>query len=652
MKLEIYILRREYLIQKNTNGEYKLYYKDIQEIKIREGFLVNSIIITTKNGEKELEGLSEYNLNKLYSDIRQKVREALADDFIENNKDFVKIDNIVQEIYNSRGQISNEDSRYIISLFPNIEKYLSKPLFDIDILPEEIHSKLLLFQKIKNYNNTERMNVNNELIANTAKTSDNISEVYDNGDLSSYEDPEPSTFNISNEPCYNINYSNNSDNLSENIIITEEFQKALDAVLKTKKHLFITGKAGTGKSTLLRLLRERTNKKTVYLAPTGVAAINIQGQTIHSFFRLPPELITERHVIIDHNRRNMYKALETIVIDEISMVRADILHGIDLTLRKNRNNNIPFGGVQMVFFGDLHQLTPIVKGKDEKNYFTDTYGGEYFFNAPEISHDTLEMIELTRIFRQKSELFISLLNCVRENDVSDRELDLLNSRTIEQDISDENDELFITLTATNKVAESINMSRLKKIPEPEALYHAIITDIFDQSSYPTLDQLKLKPSAQIMMVKNDKEKRWVNGNVGTIVELEDDIIKVSIKNEIYEVERETWEAIEYKYNRETRHLDKTVAGTFTQFPIKLAWAITIHKSQGQTFDNLIINMGDGAFTHGQTYVALSRCTSFEGLYLTKPIKHRDLKTDSRVISFLERMKHESPEEFEQTHPRP
>ena len=420
--------------------------------------------------------------------------------------------------------------------------------------------------------------------------------------------------------------------LPDNLVITQEFQKAFDLMESTSKCAYITGKAGTGKSTLLTYFREKTKKNVIVLAPTGIAAINVEGSTIHSFFQLPPQLIEKRHITKDFTRQELFDKIDMIVIDEISMVRADILDGIDYALRINRKKDIPFGGVQMIFFGDLYQLPPVVVGKDLTDYFEENFGGFYFFNAKVFKEISFEYIELQIIFRQKDDDFKQLLNSIRENKVTVNDLNILNTRFRPNHTLTSKD-VCLTLTTTNKIAEDINQERMNGLTSKEFLYTAEIIGKFDKSSYPTEQRLILKEGAQIMMLKNDSKKRWVNGTIGIIKKLSDEVV-VEIEGTSYTIEKATWEVVEYQYNKEEKKIEAVVTGSFTQFPVKLAWAITIHKSQGQTFDNVVINLGNGAFAHGQTYVALSRCTSLEGIILKTQIRPRDIILDSKVANFI------------------
>lgn len=428
------------------------------------------------------------------------------------------------------------------------------------------------------------------------------------------------------------------------ITLTEEFKEIINLLDNTNTSLFITGKAGTGKSTLLKYFTQHTRKKYVILAPTGVAALNVRGQTIHSFFRFAPGMIKKDNIKPDYTRGQLFANLQMVIIDEISMVRADLMDGVDLALRINRNKpDIPFGGIQMVFIGDLFQLPPVVPdGLSE--YFREFYKSQFFFDAKVFEQFTYQCKELTRVFRQKNEKFINLLNKIRINQGEFDDFVLLNSRCVENTSINENKGA-IFLTTTNANAKRINNDMMERLLHPEVTYRAILegnlakyyqahknNDDYD-TKFPTEVILKLKIGAQVMMIKNDPGKRWVNGTIGIIQKLSNDYIAIKIGTNIYRVEREKWEEIEYRYNNYTQKIEERPKGAFIQFPIKLAWAITIHKSQGKTFDNVVIDIGSGAFAHGQTYVALSRCRSLEGIILNRQIEPKDVIVDQRVVDF-------------------
>ncbi len=435
--------------------------------------------------------------------------------------------------------------------------------------------------------------------------------------------------------------------------ITAEFSRVLEAANTTDSSLFITGKAGTGKSTLLRCLTQQTKKRYVVLAPTGVAALNVDGQTIHSFFRLPARLLQRED--IKHNGRleKLVRALDMLIIDEVSMVRADLIEAIDASLRLYRHPQKPFGGVQMIFIGDLYQLPPVVMN-DQREYFQQHYGGAYFFDAP-IFRDgfAYSCIELSRIFRQNDPVFLALLNHIRNDQATGDDLRLLNSRQI--NIAGVAPEEAVVLTATNAIAKRINTQGLDALPGKAFSYQAMLTgrlkerydDIVNNGGSPeqlekALDtrfpadiHLTLKQGARVMMIRNDNEnERWVNGTMGVVQELAEDRVVVQIDGENHTVRPETWEDIEYVYDDREKTIKPNVRGTFMQFPIRLAWAITIHKAQGKTLDQVVIDFGYGAFAPGQAYVAISRCRSLQGIYLKYPVRQRDIFVDKRIVEFM------------------
>lgn len=426
------------------------------------------------------------------------------------------------------------------------------------------------------------------------------------------------------------------------LTLSTEFKDVLDQMERTSDHLFITGRAGTGKSTLLHIFRSTTQKKVVVLAPTGIAALNVRGQTIHSFFRFPPRMLNKSEIRKQPNA-SLYKSIQAIVIDEVSMVRADIMDNIDYFLRVNRGSELPFGGVQMYFFGDLFQLPPVLASQFEREYFRDHYKTPYFFSSEVITQRVLglKMLELHHVYRQEERRFINLLDTIRLNQIEEDDLILLNSRY--QLIPSET-KYHITLCATNATADAINRAALQSLDTPFFNYTALITGAFDPRLFPTDQILMLKVGAQVMFIKNDMERRYVNGTIGSVVRLDDKIAYISILDSNSEekeipIYQEEWEIIKYIRNETNpKEIDVEVVGTFTQFPIKLAWAITIHKSQGKTFDRVIIDLGFGAFEFGQTYVALSRCRTLDGIYLRKPIKPKDIMSDNAVEEYYDFMR--------------
>ena len=409
----------------------------------------------------------------------------------------------------------------------------------------------------------------------------------------------------------------------------------------TNKNVFLTGKAGTGKTTFLKNIKAHSPKRLVIVAPTGVAAINAGGVTIHSFFQLSfgpniPNQNPDNKPLVrkfSGEKIKAIKAIDILVIDEISMVRADILDAIDDVLRRYRNRSLPFGGVQLLMIGDLHQLAPVIKD-EEWNILRPYYASPFFFESKALAQSQFITIELTHIFRQADEDFINLLNKVRDKKLDAESTKLLNSR-YDPNFTYPKDEKYITLTSHNKAAMTINTAKLKELEGKSYKFTAEITDDFPESMYPNEFELELKVGAQVMFVKNDlnTEKRYFNGKLGEIVSVDDELISVKCPHETEEitVSRAVWGNIKYVLD-DSKSLQENVIGTFTQFPIKTAWAITIHKSQGLTFDRAIIDAAS-SFAHGQVYVALSRCKTFEGLVLSTPITSESVKSDNIIKTF-------------------
>ncbi len=424
------------------------------------------------------------------------------------------------------------------------------------------------------------------------------------------------------------------DQLPTYLDINDEFKSAFDIMERTNECLFITGKAGTGKSTLLKYFRANTKKKIIVLAPTGVAAINVGAQTIHSFFRMPPRII-RKDAIRPLRDSSLVEKLDMVIIDEVSMVRADIMDGIDYALRLNRGKmRIPFGGVQMVFFGDLFQLSPVVEN-EARQLLEELYPTPYFFSAKVFDDCHIRSIELSNIYRQKDSSFMELLNKVRNKEYTEEDLEALNER-VQKDVAAPKKDQTVVLTTTNSLANAINQERLSKLPGKEMVYKATATGKFDESAFPTDTFLRLKKGAQVILIKNDPDKKWVNGTLAKVVALSKESVVVDINGRTCDVPIAKWQKIEYSYNEDKDKIEDEVVGDFAQYPIKLAWAITIHKSQGQTFDEVLIDLGSGAFTHGQLYVALSRCTALKGIRLKRPVMPSDIIFDERIYEFKER----------------
>ena len=434
----------------------------------------------------------------------------------------------------------------------------------------------------------------------------------------------------------------------DSIEINPQFEQVLNFVNHTNQPVFLTGKAGTGKTTLLKYIRQNSFKQMAVVAPTGVAAINAGGTTIHSFFQFAfapflPSLNQDGE--IDYSKNNLpalkynsqrlaiFRNLELLIIDEVSMVRADLLDQIDITLRQTRKKwQQAFGGVQILLIGDMYQLPPVIPSA-EWGLLAKHYQSPFFFESKVISKNPVVYIELEKIYRQNEEVFIDLLNKVRNNNLDEQSLSLLNARyrpTITQQDYAEN----ITLTTHNKKADEINFNNLQALKTKEFKYKSKTDGLFSDKNFPADEELALKEGTRVMFLKNNPEKNYYNGKIGIVSFLDKDKIRVKCqedKNEI-EVTQETWTNISYSLNKTNKHLEEEVLGTFTQFPLRLAWAITIHKSQGLTFDKLIIDAAE-SFSAGQVYVALSRCRSLQGLTFSSMISQRSLMNDNNILNF-------------------
>ncbi|MDX1941646.1 MAG: helix-turn-helix domain-containing protein [Saprospiraceae bacterium] len=431
-----------------------------------------------------------------------------------------------------------------------------------------------------------------------------------------------------------------------------QLELAFDYVCNTNKNIFLTGKAGTGKTTFLQQLKQEPVKRMAVVAPTGVAAINAGGMTIHSFFQLPfglflPEYAQEanRQRRFTREKIKLIQSLDLLVIDEISMVRADLLDAVDDVLRRYKDRQHPFGGVQLLMIGDLHQLPPVVKDEDWDLLRTH-YDTPYFFSSRALQQTEPIAIELKHIYRQSDRLFIELLNKVRDNKLDEEVLEKLNSRYL-PDFEANANESYITLTSHNATAQSINAENLAAIPGAIHRFKAEIKGDFPGHAFPTEETLELKEGAQVMFVKNDisRDKRYYNGKIGQIAEIKKDTIYIKCPDEedMILVTPVEWTNVKYTLNEQTKEVTEEVIGSFLQYPLRLAWAITIHKSQGLTFERAIID-AQSAFAHGQVYVALSRCKSFEGIVLRSPIIHSSVKTDTKVKNYTEAADKNAPDE--------
>lgn len=434
-----------------------------------------------------------------------------------------------------------------------------------------------------------------------------------------------------------------------------ELKLANEYVRYTGNHIFLTGKAGTGKTTFLQNLKGNTSKRVIVTAPTGVAAINAGGVTLHSFFQLPFGPFLPGSEAHDNSRQGMFrfsrkkkqiiKSLDLLIIDEISMVRADLLDSVDAVLRRHRRNELPFGGVQLLMIGDLHQLPPVAK-QEEWALLHQYYPSVYFFSSHALARSEMVTIELKHIYRQSDPQFIELLNRVRENRMNGPFIRDLNKRHIENYFP-ENDRGCITLTTHNHLADSINKTRLTALTEKEYAFAPDVSGVFPEHAHPIPGTLELKKGAQVMFMRNDtaEEKRYYNGKIGRVRSISGDEIRVTCpdRSEDIVVEPVVWENITYSMNEENHEIEEDIIGKFTQYPLKLAWAITIHKSQGLTFDRAVID-AKSAFANGQVYVALSRCRTLEGMVLSSPLPFRSVATDEAVSSFVEAGRQHPPSE--------
>lgn len=432
----------------------------------------------------------------------------------------------------------------------------------------------------------------------------------------------------------------------------DELRIAWDFVENTGRSIFLTGKAGTGKTTFLKAVVEKSRKRSIVVAPTGVAAINAGGMTIHSFFQLPlspfvPEAQIKSKFDFGREKRKIISSIDLLIIDEISMVRADLLDAIDSVLRRYRDRYQPFGGVQLLMIGDLAQLTPVVTPEDER-LLKPYYDTPYFFGSKALAQTEYVTIQLEKVYRQQDDMFISILNHIRDGKPTAEDLALLNSRVMPT--LSRSEESYIRLTTHNNLANNYNDNELRKLPSRSFLFHAEIEGTFPKYSYPTGETLELKVGAQVMFVKNDPtaERRYYNGRIGHVTYVDDHRILVLCEGDsnAIEVEPLEWENTRYTLNPETREIETDVQGVFKQYPLRLAWAITIHKSQGLTFDHAIIDANQ-SFAPGQVYVALSRCRTLEGLALAQPLQERSIISDEHVNSYIDHQEQEAEKSIEQ-----
>jgi ATP-dependent exoDNAse (exonuclease V) alpha subunit len=423
------------------------------------------------------------------------------------------------------------------------------------------------------------------------------------------------------------------------LTFSAEAQHVLDRLEKTSAHLLLTGRAGTGKSTLLQHFRHTTPKKCVVLAPTGVAAVSVGGQTIHSFFGFRPGVTLESVRARSSGASSIYKQLDLVVIDEISMVRADLLDCIEKFLRLNgRFTGTPFGGIQMVFIGDLYQLPPVVP-EDEQDLFETVYASPYFFDAPAYVKADVQRVELTEVYRQRDPVFVELLDALRTGTLNGPQRAYLNRQCVRSPAL--LDGTPIQLVTTNHMADQINHQHLDRLSGPARTYSGEIRGTFGERQLPTHERLRLRPEARVMLLSNDTAGRWINGDLGWTQTLPDAdkpdravVVRLD-RGARVDVLRHKWEVIRFRYNPERDRIESDVIGAFTQYPLRLAWAVTIHKAQGKTFDQVVVDFGRGTFAPGQAYVALSRCTSMAGLVLRRPLAQRHIFTDERINTFMQ-----------------
>lgn len=412
-----------------------------------------------------------------------------------------------------------------------------------------------------------------------------------------------------------------------------EQQLAYELIANTNSSFFLTGRAGTGKTTFLQNVQKMVGKNFITLAPTGVAAILAGGDTIHSFFGLPMEACFPGTC----GKMGQTKILslvhaDTIIIDEVSMVRSDVMDTIDYTMRKTLRNNMPFGGKQMIFVGDMFQLPPVVKQGPEKDLLTDIYHTNdfYFYKSEAIKRIRLVKIEFRKVYRQDDERFLNILEHVRMNRITPEDIALLNTRVAQP----QSDDMVVTLASINKTADEINNQRLAEIDSPEFVYEGTVEGRFEEKRFPVDNTLRLKVGAQVMFARNDQQKRWANGTLAKVCKLTKDEITVELHDgSKHIVPCCSWDSVNFEYDRDSRKMKKEIIGTFTQFPIRLAWAITVHKSQGMTFDKLQIDLSRGMFASGQLYVALSRVRSLAGLYLTRGIIPQYAHTSDEILNY-------------------
>ncbi len=419
------------------------------------------------------------------------------------------------------------------------------------------------------------------------------------------------------------------------VTFSEESKRVLDLFENTKNNIFLTGRAGTGKSTLLKFFHATTKKNIAVLAYTGVAAVNIQGQTTHSFFKFGPNITEDRVRKLYGERAELYRNLDAIVIDEASMIRADFFDCIEKFLRLNGPSPTKaFGGVQIILIGDLYQLPPIVM-KSEQEIFKKHYLSQFFFDSKSYDDSQFEKIELTHVYRQSDKAFIEILDAVRLCETTSDHIAKINKRFFEKAEAKTSNDFRISLVTTNAMANNINTLKLAQLLKNSKTYHGIINGEIKEKNLPTEQELTLKEGAQIMLLNNDPQKRWINGDLAKVVRLDESSVRVLFEDNTFDdIGLYKWETIQFVYDEQKKKIESEIIGSFTQIPMRLAWAVTIHKGQGKTFDGATIDFGNGTFASGQAYVALSRCRSLEGLILKSPLEHHHMFINPRINEFM------------------
>ena len=448
--------------------------------------------------------------------------------------------------------------------------------------------------------------------------------------------PRVDPFLLVNRPIDHTHDPGEALKLHDDIHITDEYQRVKDLINAATPVVFVTGKAGTGKSTLIHHLRDHINGNCIVLAPTGVAALNIQGQTIHSFFRFPPKMLTDNDTKAMRYSKP-YEKIDLLIIDEISMVRADVLDAIDRFMRLNGpHRDLPFGGVQIVLVGDLHQLPPVVASRDEAEHFKTAYDSPFFFSSRVIRETDVIAVELTEVFRQKDDRFVDILNEIRTGEPDTDALESLNERVTPT----VNEDKETVLSTTNMIADRINKSRMAALPTDAQMYVGAKSGTFalSEGRLPSPVELLLKKHARVMFTKNDPDGRWVNGSLGVVKKLTKKYIRVKLDDgDTVDVEKAKWETYRYEFDADEEKHVPVVTGSFKQLPLTPAWAITIHKSQGKTLSAARIDLGRSAFAAGQVYVALSRCRRLQDVTLSRAVSPDDVFVDGRVRRFCEAM---------------